>query len=129
MKEKTLTEGVARFLAVLFAGLFLAAVAGREPAFSAGEEEIPGDFAMKDTGDDAPVIYSHKKHSEKQKLDCNACHTKVFKLKIGKTAEKMGKLTMKAMIEEGKFCGACHNGDKAFPVKGKENCARCHVKK
>jgi c(7)-type cytochrome triheme protein len=33
-------------------------------------------------------------------------------------------MTMKDM-EAGKFCGACHNGTKAFAVK---DCAKCHKK-
>jgi c(7)-type cytochrome triheme protein len=29
-------------------------------------------------------------------------------------------------MEKGKSCGACHDGKKAFSVKG--DCAKCHTK-
>jgi c(7)-type cytochrome triheme protein len=41
--------------------------------------------------------------------------------------KKGGKYTMKEM-EEGKACGTCHNGEKAFGVKDKEGCGKCHKK-
>ena len=50
---------------------------------------------------------------------CAECHPALFKMKKG--ADTM---TMKDM-EAGKFCGACHNGTKAFAVK---DCAKCHKK-
>jgi c(7)-type cytochrome triheme protein len=31
-------------------------------------------------------------------------------------------------INEGKFCGTCHNGTKAFSSKDPANCAKCHQK-
>jgi len=37
------------------------------------------------------------------------------------------KLTMAAM-NEGKFCGACHDGKKAFSVKAPADCVKCHKK-
>src|SRR5574337_710097 len=53
---------------------------------------------------------------------CNDCHPAVFKMKKG--ADKM---TMKDM-NAGKQCGTCHNGTKAFDVKDKANCDKCHKK-
>ena len=35
------------------------------------------------------------------------------------------KMTMAAM-NEGKFCGTCHNGKKAFSVKAPADCVKCH---
>jgi c(7)-type cytochrome triheme protein len=86
----------------------------------------PKDFTMTQTGDASPVIFSHEHHTEAQDLKCKDCHTKIFQMKIGKTADKQGPLTMAAM-QEGKFCGACHNGEKAFGVKAEDACAKCHV--
>jgi len=34
-----------------------------------------------------------------------------------------------AKLNEGQFCGACHNGTRAFPTKDMKACTRCHVKK
>ncbi len=53
---------------------------------------------------------------------CNECHPAIFKMKKGADA-----LTMKDM-NGGKFCGACHNGTKAFDLKDKANCGKCHKK-
>jgi c(7)-type cytochrome triheme protein len=37
-------------------------------------------------------------------------------------------MTMAAM-KEGKFCGFCHNGKKAFAMGDSANCKRCHQTK
>jgi c(7)-type cytochrome triheme protein len=65
------------------------------------------------------VIFDGTIHS---KAKCNACHPALFKMKKG--ADEM---TMKDM-EAGKFCGACHNGTKAFSVKDTAKCGTCHKK-
>jgi len=88
----------------------------------------PKDFTMTQTGETPDVIFSHENHAGAQDLKCKDCHTKIFQMKQGKTAEKSGPITMAAM-EEGKFCGTCHNGDKAFGVKAENTCAKCHVEK
>lgn len=54
---------------------------------------------------------------------CNACHTAVFAMKKGAGAGQ----TMAAM-KEGKGCGTCHNGTKAFGVADAASCAKCHKK-
>ena len=88
----------------------------------------PKDLTMSKTGDSPPVIFSHLNHTEAQNLKCKSCHTKIFQMKAGKTEKKKGALTMAAM-EDGKFCGACHNGKKAFGVKAEDTCVKCHIKK
>lgn len=105
----------------LVTALFVATVAFVPEAAGV---KVPADFTF-EQGKDSPgvVTFSHEKH--KEKFDkCTACHTKVFKMKKGKS----GDLTMAAM-EEGKFCGACHDGKQAFSVKDKANCEKCHAKK
>ncbi|HTF99114.1 MAG TPA: cytochrome c3 family protein [Nitrospirota bacterium] len=67
------------------------------------------------------VTFDGKKHADKG-LKCADCHPANFKMKKGADV-----LTMKAM-DEGKNCGACHNGTKAFSTKDKANCGKCHVK-
>jgi c(7)-type cytochrome triheme protein len=64
------------------------------------------------------VVFSGKIHADKG-FKCNDCHTKIFPM-------KQTKLTMAAM-REGKECGTCHNGEKAFSVKS--DCMKCHQKK
>ncbi len=64
------------------------------------------------------VVYSHDVHVTRVGLKCADCHYKVFKM-----ARLQNQATM-ADMQNGVSCGACHNGQKAFAVKG--NCNRCH---
>lgn len=75
----------------------------------------PGNITYKvEVGGDA--TFSHAFHLEAYK--CADCHTKTFPYKAGTK-----KATMNDM-EEGKSCGACHNGKDAFSVAG--DCIKCH---
>ncbi len=69
------------------------------------------------------VTFDGKAHADKG-LKCADCHTKpkLFEMKKGGD-----KINMAAM-NEGKFCGACHDGKKAFGVKAPADCAQCHKK-
>jgi c(7)-type cytochrome triheme protein len=73
-------------------------------------------------GSEGKVVFSHEFHTEKQGMKCAECHPKLFKMKAGGDT-----ITMAAM-KEGKFCGACHDGKKAFDAKAADNCAKCHKK-
>lgn len=61
------------------------------------------------------VAFSHELHTAMFK--CDDCHTKLFKFKKGGSGMKMDDLY------QGKFCGACHNGQSGFSVN---DCQRCH---
>ncbi len=106
-------------LAVTVMGMLLGFFIGI-PDMLLAAVKIPEDLTLTETGDQPPVVFSHKKHAEEQGLKCTECHPKIFQMKAGK-------ITMAAM-EEGKFCGTCHNGEKAFGVKAEDSCAKCHVK-
>jgi c(7)-type cytochrome triheme protein len=68
------------------------------------------------------VVFDGKVHADKG-LKCADCHqTGIFKMKKGADV-----ITMKD-INDGKFCGSCHNGTKAFSAKDAANCAKCHKK-
>jgi len=67
------------------------------------------------------VIFDGKVHADKG-LKCSDCHVKIFKMKKGSTVMTM------ADINKGKFCGECHNGQKAFKSDDPANCSRCHKK-
>ncbi len=67
------------------------------------------------------IMFDGKTHADKG-LKCNDCHPAIFKMKKGADA-----ITMKD-INDGKFCGTCHNGTKAFSTKDAANCAKCHKK-
>ncbi len=66
------------------------------------------------------AVFPHWIHRIRYK--CYACHPALFEMKAG-----ANKVSMDAM-QEGKFCGACHNGKIAWPVTF-ETCNRCHVAK
>ena len=70
-------------------------------------------FAVKDAGN---VTFSHKAHGELYK--CGECHVTLFA-----TTRSATKVSMKEM-EQGKSCGACHEGKNAFSVMDK--CDKCH---
>ena len=96
----------------VFAALMLSI--GNVMAVPAGKVEFAG-------GSMGKVTFDAKVHADKG-AKCADCHTKpkLFEMKKGKD-----KLTMAAM-NEGKFCGGCHDGTKAFSVKAPADCAKCH---
>ena len=76
------------------------------------------DFSKSSMG---KVTFSGKVHKDAG-IKCMECHNKETfpKMKQGTVA-----ITM-AQIYDGKLCGVCHNGVRAFEAK--KNCNRCHVK-
>lgn len=70
------------------------------------------------------AMFTHQTHVVDLGLDCDACHPDTFEKKRGSALAK-GDFTM-ASMEEGMYCGACHNGDMAFGVKEPDSCATCH---
>lgn len=86
-------------------------------------EPAPGDITLKRTGDDGPqghvaTVFPHWRH--RLFFTCNVCHPSLFPMKGGDTAITMDE------IEEGKFCGTCHNGKIAWGVSI-TTCVRCHA--
>lgn len=67
------------------------------------------------------VSFDGKVHADKG-AKCADCHTKPKLFEMKKGGDKM---TMAAM-NDGKYCGACHDGAKAFSVKATADCAKCH---
>jgi c(7)-type cytochrome triheme protein len=63
-----------------------------------------------------PAVFPHWFH--RIRFRCKVCHADLgFEFKAGGNEITMDK------IIEGKYCGACHNGEIAWSV---ENCAMCH---
>ncbi len=85
---------------------------------------VPADISY-ETKPMANVIFSHKFHVTEKKLQCPECHTKIFQMKKGAASPEM---TM-AKLNEGQFCGTCHNAKKAFSTKDPKECTKCHVNK
>jgi c(7)-type cytochrome triheme protein len=72
---------------------------------SAGLEGVP------------PAIFPHFLH--RMQFKCHVCHDAIVVMKAGENP-----ITMDA-IQEGKYCGVCHNGKTAFQATF-EACPRCH---
>lgn len=97
-------------------------VLGGKPGLA--QVKVPGDF-MFSKADSSPgeVAFSHAKHLAKVDK-CSTCHMRDFKMKRGAS----GPITLSAK-QEGKFCGACHDGTTraggavVFPI---DECDRCH---
>jgi len=72
------------------------------------------------TQDVGAVTFSHYVHLDAVGKNCTACHNKLYNVE----KEKNPAFTM-AEMEKGKACGSCHNGQRAFSVKG--DCLTCHA--
>ena len=66
------------------------------------------------------VIFDGSVHQQAG-YTCADCHNDWLFPKMDKQALHM---TMDD-LREGRYCGACHNGDIAFGIE--ENCSRCHI--
>jgi c(7)-type cytochrome triheme protein len=81
-----------------------------------------GDVVMNNHSDKSgvrPVIFPHWFH--RLRFRCKVCHADLgFEFKAGGNQIDMLK------IIDGQFCGACHNGEIAWPV---DNCNLCHSAK
>ena len=67
------------------------------------------------------IEFSHYNHLEKVGKNCPSCHNSLYNIDPAKPRIAA---TMKAMEEKAASCGSCHNGSRAFSVKG--DCAKCH---
>ena len=86
-------------------------------------QPVLGNIVLKRTGSENPeiratAVFPHWRH--RMMFTCNVCHPAIFPMKGGETAVTMDDL------QEGKYCGTCHNGKIAWGV-GISTCARCHV--
>lgn len=61
------------------------------------------------------ALFSHRAHAT---FGCYACHPSVF--------PQAPLAFTHAEMQEGRFCGRCHDGQRAFAIPGTD-CARCHV--
>ena len=74
-------------------------------------------FKVSGAGD---VVYTHEFHVGQRGLGCSECHYHVF----ARAANNFKDRATMAEMQNGKSCGSCHNGRKAFGLE--KNCARCH---
>ena len=57
-------------------------------------------------------------------MGCDSCHDGLFKMKIGSAEANPEQFTMQALYD-GKYCGACHDGEQAFASNTR--CTVCHI--
>ena len=94
--------------------VYLGALVMPQPAQAEYADVVINNYA--DAAGMRPAVFPHWFH--RIRFRCKVCHADLgFQFKAGGN-----KITM-AKIIEGKFCGACHNGEIAWSV---ENCAMCH---
>ncbi len=86
---------------------------------------FPDDITLEAPQAKSTAVFSHKRHISREQLKCTECHPYVFLMKVDEKVVKQGLLNMEQM-KKGKFCGNCHNGEKAFSVAKEKSCLRCH---
>lgn len=69
------------------------------------------------------VIFTHKLHTMEMGLECDSCHDGLFEMAAG-AAEENDDFTMESLYN-GKYCGACHDGETAFASNTR--CTTCHI--
>jgi len=115
---KTLNKTLlAALIALITAGLF---VVTSQALGSDDEEEDGGTIVF--TQPVKAVIFEHSIHMD-MGLECDSCHDDLFEMATG-TAEENEDFTMKSLYD-GKYCGACHDGDTAFASNTR--CTACHI--
>ncbi|MGI6637785.1 MAG: c(7)-type cytochrome triheme domain-containing protein [Desulfobulbus sp.] len=69
------------------------------------------------------VVFEHKGHVD-MGLKCGDCHMQLFDYRVGAAEEQPEEFIMQALYD-GKYCGACHNGEAAFASDTR--CTTCHI--
>jgi c(7)-type cytochrome triheme protein len=95
--------------------LFLAALLGSVPPVAAEYADVVLNRRAEKEGV-RPVVFPHWFH--RIRFRCKVCHAELgFKMRVGSNDFTM------ADIVDGRFCGACHNGDIAWAP---DKCELCH---
>lgn len=103
--------------------LLLFAVSAHAQAEKPRTAPYPGDIVYRGTGQ--AVVFSHDFHVGGMGFTCDACHTEVFELKAYAARDK-GNFKMSVM-QDGEYCGKCHDGQTAFSSGDFASCGRCHA--
>ncbi len=61
------------------------------------------------------VLFSHDNHSEDMGMDCESCHNDLFIMEAGAAQENED--FNHTSMDEGNYCGACHDGSTAFSLR------------
>jgi c(7)-type cytochrome triheme protein len=100
-----------------------AATAAPPPSLAVVMPRLPRDHAFPRRGQSpGAVTFSHASHVDARRADCTTCHPRHFRiLAPGQTAA--GVPVTHRDMEQGRQCGACHDGKAAFGLK---DCETCH---
>ncbi len=124
--KKVMIVGAAVLAGGIVTGTIVQATAPVEDKKPAVEEKILHAFGDTLVMKKEPVdeMFSHKSHVIEYGLSCDSCHPDMFEKKRG-AAMANGDYTM-ASLDDGMYCGACHDGDTAFSTTDAETCVTCH---
>lgn len=115
---KEVKHGLTLKMCLLLVVVLLAAVTQMREARAEFGDIVMNNFANESK--EGPVVFTHWFH--RIRYTCKVCHADLgIKFKAGATQMNM------LQISDGKFCGACHNGDIAWSVD--EGCELCHTGK
>lgn len=80
--------------------------------------ERAGDIRFEGAGSPGPVVFRHAAHDTPE-IRCSTCHTRLFPFRRATDVRH-------AAMREGRQCGACHDGGRAFGTEAEVTCRRCH---
>lgn len=106
---------------ILAALMLTAAISGAEEGPKTSP--YPQDIVYSGTG--MGVVFSHEMHVDMLGFACDKCHDSIFEPRAG-AAKEMGDFKMSVM-QDGDYCGRCHDGDTAFSTGDFASCANCHA--
>lgn len=110
---------------LVFMGLMLLlGLAANAPALAAQPQQAPVTTAPAAMPTSEVSRFSHDFHVNKVGFGCADCHNSLFQ-QAGGAAKTAGNFTMSS-FDQGKYCGACHDGITAFAATDQGSCARCH---
>ena len=111
---------------ILCLGLVVLGVAFARAGNTPAMPRLPKDFTFPVVqGSPGAVVFSHSTHVNAERPNCTACHSQLFKmLKPGTPAD--GLAISHEQMQNGKYCGACHNGKLAFDPTDGDKCMVCH---
>jgi len=110
-------------LVIAFATLCLA-VSVHSSASGEGPRTAPYPSDIVYGGTGQPVVFSHEMHVGGLGFSCDACHGGLFELEAY-AAKNKGDFKMSVM-QDGDYCGKCHDGETAFSTGDYAYCGKCH---
>lgn len=109
---------------ILTLSFALAVVIGARATGAQSMPKLPAALALARSADSpGQVTFNHDTHVDATRPDCTSCHPKEFSI-LGAKARAKTPLTHQ-QFEQGRQCGRCHNGEKAFALE--DDCTFCHA--